>query len=389
LKSARVAVALGYCALMALLSGCAASPKGETGSQSAGGSADSGPDAGSGGTGGTPAIDSGDGGDPFCACAPGAHNDRIFVLSDEGEIWTYDPLGNAFARISSPPCTKNKTPFSMAVDPVGRAWVLLADDRDIQRITLDDPPVCEDPGYTPDSGGFGLFGMTFASASGTNQCVTLYLHSYSGSGPFGEGPGVGALGAADPNLLVPSEIAKLDFNGGELAGTGDGRLFAFAGANPAKLIEYDKSDGAVVELTRLSDFWKTNASAFAFFAGDIYFFTEARGEGCDACLGQSCPSEQAACASSAACTSELGCALAQGDITDACGGAMPEPLTSCLFGPCASACFPDTSQKVSQVARLDYDQSDAPGRLLTIVNPRGPIRIVGAGASTCVPAVPR
>ena len=111
-----------------------------------------------------------------------------------------------------------------------------------------------------------------------------------------------------------SEIGDIDFDGGELTGTGDGRLFAFAGS-PAKLVEYDKSDASVVEIQQLN-MNLTNAFAFAFYGGDFYMFTES-----------------------------------------------------------------NNNPGVSKVTHFDYDDTQD----LEIVVPDAPIRIVGAGVSTCVP----
>ena len=44
--------------------------------------------------------------------------------------------------------------------------------------------------------------------------------------------------------------------------------------------------------------------------------------------------------------------------------------------------------RVSQVTRLDWDESDGAGRTLTVVNEAAPIRVVGAGSSTCVQIEP-
>ena len=41
-------------------------------------------------------------------------------------------------------------------------------------------------------------------------------------------------------------LAMVDYDGGEIDGTGDGRLFAFAGTEPAKLIEFDRETGEVM-----------------------------------------------------------------------------------------------------------------------------------------------
>ncbi len=98
----------------------------------------------------------------------------------------------------------------------------------------------------------------------------------------------------------------------------------FGGTNPAKLVEVDKATGAFIETTPLGNLELTNAFAFAFFGGDFYMFTES-----------------------------------------------------------------DNNPFVSKVTHYDYDDSDNNGvKDLTTVVVSAPIRIVGAGVSTCAPFSP-
>jgi hypothetical protein len=130
----------------------------------------------------------------------------------------------------------------------------------------------------------------------------------------------------EPSLTMQT-IGPTDYNGAELTGTGDGRLFAFGGVPDAKLIEFDKSTAMVKEIIPLGGFPLTNAFAFAFWGGDFYFFTNR------------------------------------------------DPNSTTLMGN-------------SKVTHLDYDESDGNGRALTEVNANAPILVVGAGVSTCAPFLP-
>jgi hypothetical protein len=374
------------CGLALASAACSASPaKPDPGSGGAGSGGAGGGGAGAGsGTGGQGIqIDGGTGG---CACAPGAHGDVIFVLSIAAEIWAYDPAANTFALVAPATCGGAEAPYSMAVDRAGRAWVLYADSEDLRTIDLDDPKGCEDPGFTPGQAGFGLFGMAFSSSGPDDPCSKLYAHSYSGAGPFDEGPGAGALGVIDPDTLILTSIGPIDYDGGELAGTADGRLFAFAGVGPAKLVEYDKATAAPIATMPLDGLSKTSASAFAFHRGDVYFFTDAMPPACEPCLEQTCG---VSCAADPACAEQLACVVSLGKFTDACGGGLPSEMKDCLVGPCQSSCFVPDAQKVSKVTRLDLDGSEGQGAALTVVNGAAPIRIVGAGVSTCVPVTPQ
>lgn len=253
------------------------------------------------------------GGNQVCTCAE--NTDLIYVLSDDAELWSFDPMTLAFAQITpSLGCPQTDT-FSMSVDRNGIAHVMFQND-DIYTIDVNDPNMCVDPGYTPGQMNFDKFGMGFVSNSQFDPCDQLYAHSWSGVGGFSEGPDAGRLGVLDPETLTTQEIGFIDYDGGELTGTGDGRLFAFAG-DPAELIEYDKTDASVVEVTQLN-MSLTNAFAFGFHGGDFYFFTESNGN----------------------------------------------PL-------------------ISQVTHFDYDDTQD----LEVVVAQAPIRIVGAGVSTCAPII--
>lgn len=383
-------VAVGLVALLALAPACGATTRGDPSPVDAG-SGGSGGSGGSAGTAGSDAsIDTGaDGPGSKCDCAPGVHNTSIVTLSDTSELWSYDPGTNQFTKLSALNCPGQSKPYSLAIDRSGLAWMLFASSNDLMTVNVNTPAACADPGYVPNQGGFGLFGMTFTRSSASGPCEKLYAHSYSGAPAFGEGPGAGTLGVMDPITTTLQTLATIDYDGGELAGSGDGRLFAFAGVNPAKLIEYDATDGSVLSTMPLTGFSKTTASAFAFFGGDIYFFTEATPAECDPCLQQACGSAYAACKADATCSDAMQCALGQFSIDDACGGMMGEPMLTCLGSTCAAECLPAKLNRRSQVHRLDYDGSDDAGGGLAKVLAKAPIRVVGADASTCVKFQPR
>jgi hypothetical protein len=68
---------------------------------------------------------------------------------------------------------------------------------------------------------------------------------HSGISPDLSGDDIGALGVIDPQTLKISHVAPIDYAWGELAGTGDGRLFALEGYSPPVLSEYDKDTGII------------------------------------------------------------------------------------------------------------------------------------------------
>jgi hypothetical protein len=314
----------------------------------------------------------------------------VHVLSDTAELWSYDPQTNAFAHVGTPPCG-GYAPFSMAVDREGMAWLLLLDDvafstvvKGMFAVPIADASTCDPVPY--EDGIFGPFGMSFVSNAPPDTCEKLYVQSYSGDGPFAEGEDLGNLGVLDPDSGVLEVIGKVDYDGGELAGTGDGRLYSLTGVDPLKLVELDKQTTEVLGVLDLVGFEKTGASAMAFWGGDFWIFTESANPGCMPCLQMQCADELAACEAEPQCEAALACMLAAGGEGPGCQGDLKGaagPMLGCFVGMCADACA--ATGVVSRVLHVDWDDSDGGGQAITEVEPFAPIRIVGAGSSTCAP----
>jgi hypothetical protein len=253
-----------------------------------------------------------------CPCV--ADNADIYVLSSAGSIWSFDPTDSSFDFITDVSCGGMTDTFSMGVSRKARAWVQYGSG-DIFTVDLKDPGTpCKDPGFTNDDPLFPNFGMAFVANSVDDPCDKLYAHS--GIAPGLIGPDVGALGVIDPETLVLSEIASIDYAWGELSGTGDGRLFAFQGDAPPHISEYDKATGEVLGTWPLPGLDNPDAFAFAFWGGDFYLFMTH--------------------------TDDFG----EGD---------------------------------SQVIHVDFDESEGNGKAFTTIVDAAPIQIVGAGVSTCAP----
>jgi hypothetical protein len=260
-----------------------------------------------------------------CADVEVPLDNGIFVLSDDAELYKYLPDENSFEKLGDIGCGMPNT-FSMAVDRAGFAWVMFDPPTGaIRKVDVTNPANCTDPGYVPGQMGIQRFGMAFVTKDQFNTCDQLYGNTYNGIGGFGEGPNAGTFLTVDPESLMVENLGSTTFNGAELTGTGDGRTFMFGGVNPAKLVEVNKETGEYIETIPLGNLDLTFAFAFAFFAGDFYFFTESGGPGSN-----------------------------------------------------------------SKVTHFDYDDSDNNGiQDLTVVNANAPIRIVGAGVSTCAPFLPQ
>ena len=251
--------------------------------------------------------------DEQCPCV--ADNEDIYLLSDYGEIWSFDPDTLDFTFITTVECGGMTDTFSMGVSRKGRAWIEYFSG-DIYTLDLKDPDAaCKDPGFVNDDPLFPNFGMAFVGNSATDRCDKLYVHS--GISPDLSGDDIGALGVIDPQTLKITHVAPIDYAWGELAGTGDGRLFALEGYSPPVLSEYDKDTGTIKGSRALPGLGELDAFAFAFWGGQFYFFT------------------------------------------------TPDPPTG-----------------FSRVVSYDFY---AQGAELTTIVEQAPIRIVGAGVSTCAP----
>ena len=239
--------------------------------------ADPGSSSGSGSSGSGDESSTGDA--VACAC-PDIEvplDDGIFVLSDGAELWKYFPETNSFTMLGQIDCGGGLFfgTFSMAVDRLGFAWVQFAGGGELRKVDVTNVANCSDPGYLPGQQGVGNFGMAFVSNSQFDACDRIYGNTYSGLGGYTEGDKIGDFITIDPDTLDLTKIGKTNFDGAEVTGTGDGRAFVFGGANPSKLVEMDKAKGVPVKTLPLAGLEINNgAFAFAFFAGDFYFFTD-------------------------------------------------------------------------------------------------------------------
>ena len=169
--------------------------------------------------------------------------------------------------------------------------------------------------------GIENFGMAFVSNSADDKCDRIYGNHYNG---VAMGKDASEFFSVDPVTLGLVQLGKSDYGLAEVTGTGDGRAFLFAGPDPADLIEVDKTTGDTISTIPLPGVKTGGGFAFAFFAGDFYFFTDAESDG------------------------------------------------------------------TSEVTHIDYDDSDMNGKQdLKVVLQDAPLRVVGAGVSTCAPLIPQ
>ncbi len=202
-----------------------------------------------------------------------ALDDGIFVLSITAQLWKYFPETNMFQQLGPLGCGLPPTTFSMAVDRSGYAWVQYQGG-ELRKVAVTNVDDCTDPGYVVGQQGVTNFGMAFVSNSESDACDRIYGNKASG---IPEGNAVSDFFSIDPMTLQVGVIGKSDYGTAEVTGTGNGRAFFFAGQNPAKLVEIDKANAAKLNVIPLPGVELGNAWAFAFFAGDFYFFTNSKG----------------------------------------------------------------------------------------------------------------
>ncbi len=248
-------------------------------------------------------------------------DDGIFTLSKTAELWKYfPPPMNKFELLGAIDCGVAPSTFSMGVDRQGFAWVQFSD-LQIRKVDVTNSMDCSDPGFLPMQDGIKNFGMAFVSNSADDKCDRLYGNHYNF---VAQGKMVAEFFSIDPLSLDLVQLGKSDFGRAEVTGTGDGRAFLFAGPDPSQLVEVDKASGATLSTVPLPGVKTGGGFAFAFFAGDFYFFTDATEDG------------------------------------------------------------------TSEVTHLDYDDSDKNGlQDLKVVLQNAPLRVVGAGVSTCAPIEPQ
>jgi hypothetical protein len=228
-------------------------------------------------------ADGGEGGD--CPCANVL--DGIYVLNalEPPSVWFYAPLDNEFTQVGTLGCPApaGATANSMAIDRQGNAWLNYYAQSSIggpwegwlYRAPLSDLSACEPLDYHAQSAWY-LMGMGYAVHGEGSSCDTLFLHNSDDYVLYPNVSGGSELARWDEAVEQRVSIGPTGYPVAELTGTGDGRLFGFAtvAQNESVLVRFDKGSGSEIESIPLDGLDITLAFAFAFWGGDVYFFTE-------------------------------------------------------------------------------------------------------------------
>jgi hypothetical protein len=206
------------------------------------------------------------------------------VKTGAGHLFSFDPTYAGFHAIGPVVCPTTgvcldgghvanpgpPSPFSMAVDRVGFAYVVYCDG-ELFRVSAATGE-CKPTGFVAPVGFSGGFGMGFAQDD-VGSGETLYVAS---PGPTATAA-LATIQTTDFALnVVASFDARVPIKEAELTGTGAGALFAFYqtdnGASSA-IGQIDKASARLIAQSPLPGLAMGVGWAFAFWGGDFYTFT--------------------------------------------------------------------------------------------------------------------
>lgn len=208
-------------------------------------------------------------------CAQGA--ELIYVVDVENTLLSFDPRINTFTRIGTLRCPAggawpefgggSATPFSMAVERSGRAWVLYSSG-EIFWVDIQDAS-CRPSGFRRGSEGFELFGMGFVTDGPGRSEETLFITG----GPV-DALGNGSLARLGADL-TPAPIGRMPPGeyGAELTGNGDGELWAYTPGLQSRVARINKATAREEEGWALPPLLTEPAGwAFAHWGGRYFVF---------------------------------------------------------------------------------------------------------------------
>jgi hypothetical protein len=215
---------------------------------------------------------------------PDAGATLVYVVTRQEQLLSFYPPTAQFRAIGplSCPTRSASTPFSMAVDRTGIAYVLYQDG-ELFRVSTANAR-CQATYFRAGQSNFAdTFGMGF-SHDNTGTGETLFVAS--GDSASATTPSLATIDPRTFSLRIVGDLQPAILNA-ELSGTGAGDLFAFfatTGAAPcdnmtnpncpdSAIGQLDKTTGRVVAQSVLRGNPQGTAWAFAFWGGDFYTFT--------------------------------------------------------------------------------------------------------------------
>jgi hypothetical protein len=215
---------------------------------------------------------------------PDAGATLVYVVTRQEQLLSFYPPTAQFRAIGplSCPTRSATTPFSMAVDRTGIAYVLYMDGELFRVSTA--TARCQATSFRAGQSNFAsTFGTGF-SHDNTGTGETLFVAS--GDSVPATAPTLATIDPRTFSLRVVGDLQPAILNA-ELSGTGAGDLFAFFATTGAALCDnapggncpdsaigqLDKTTGRVVAQSVLRGNPQGTAWAFAFWGGDFYTFT--------------------------------------------------------------------------------------------------------------------
>jgi hypothetical protein len=202
---------------------------------------------------------------------PDAAATFIYVISESNNLYSFYPPSGELNLIGTIACPDpGSTPFSMAVDRTGIAYVVFSPSGNLFRVTTA-TAACEPTTLVPNAN-FGLtYGMGFSQNDG-DAGETLYVASDTTE----------SLGTIDVlNGYTLNTIGPFNppISQAELTGTGAGELFGFwqATGPSAAIVQIDKTTAQVTNSSFVTDVQQGTGWAFAFWGGEFYTFTAPNG----------------------------------------------------------------------------------------------------------------
>ena len=211
---------------------------------------------------------------------PDADATLVYLITETNQLLSFYPPSAAFTLIGNISCPSSSTPFSMAVDRRGTAYVEFQDGNLFKVSTA--TAACAATPFAVGQDNFTSFGMGFSTDQG-GPAETLFIAggALGGSGTI-LNPNLD-LGSIDVTKYVVSDVGPFNpaINDVELSGTGDGRLFAFWAPDQSSntnISQIDKTTGDVIGTDSLAGTTLGSAWAFGYWGGSFYTFTEPGGQ---------------------------------------------------------------------------------------------------------------
>jgi hypothetical protein len=219
---------------------------------------------------------------PIIDLCPDAAATLIYVIGESNNLYSFNPSTGDHDLIGKISCPDpGSSPFSMAVDRAGIAYVVFESNTDglatgLFRVSTKSA-TCEPTAYDPTQNGRATFGMGFVAnvGDGGDAGETLFVSQDMDGSVMSNG----LLATIDTTTFTLTNIGPFHprVEGAELTGTGGGRLFAFSpaieGMGESLIAQIDPATAAVIAEDPLPGIFQGGGWAFGFWGGDFYTFT--------------------------------------------------------------------------------------------------------------------